>query len=344
MSIKLKPGQNLSRPLVSVVVIGRNEGERLRRCLQSVFEMDRGAFDMEVIYVDSGSIDGSVGLAQTMGAKTIVLHPERPSAALGRNAGWRAAAGSIVLFLDGDTILHPRFVEDSLAEFSDPEIAVVWGHRRELYPKRSIYIRTLDLDWVYAAGKTEYCGGDALFLRDVLARVNGFDETLIAGEEPELCRRIAALDYSILHVDRPMTGHDLAIHRWSQYWKRSTRAGHAFAEVSDRFRSTGQSFWAEESKRNRNRALVLVGLLLMGLLGSILSLSPWPLAAVLAFFCLLAMRSAWKARWKSKDVIALALYGIHSHLQQVPIYVGQLQYKLNRRRGKRAMLVEYKQL
>jgi len=343
MSTELKSVQNLNPPLISVVVIGRNEGERLRRCLQSVFDMDRGNFDIEVIYADSGSIDGSVALAQLMGARTIILHPERPSAALGRNAGWRAAGGSIVLFLDGDTILHPRFVADSLVEFSDREIAVVWGHRRELYPERSIYIRTLDLDWIYAAGKTPYCGGDALFLRDVLAQVNGFDETLIAGEEPELCRRIAALGYSILHVDRPMTGHDLAIHRWSQYWRRSTRAGHAFAEVSDRFKAIGQ-FWTEESKRNRNRALILVGLLLIGLLGSILLLSPWPLVAVLVFFALLAMRSAWKSRWKTKDVIALALYGIHSHLQQIPIYVGQLQYKLNRRRGKRAMLVEYKQL
>ena len=344
MTTDMNTAQISTAPLVSVVVIGRNEGERLRRCLQSVFEMDRCGFEVEVIYADSGSIDGSVELAQSMGARTIVLHPERPSAALGRNAGWRAAKGSIVLFLDGDTILHPRFVTDSLHEFSDPEIAVVWGHRRELYPDRSIYIRTLDLDWIYAPGRTPYCGGDALFLRDVLARVNGFDETLIAGEEPELCRRIAALGFAILHVDRPMTGHDLAIHRWAQYWKRSTRAGHAFAEVADRFRSTGQQFWTEESKANRNRAVALVGLLLLGLVGSIFWLSPWPLAAVLAFFTLLAIRSSWKVRWKTKDVLALALYGVHSHMQQVPIYIGQLQYKLNRRRGKRAMLVEYKQL
>jgi cellulose synthase/poly-beta-1,6-N-acetylglucosamine synthase-like glycosyltransferase len=305
--------------------------------------MEKSSFETEVIYVDSGSIDGSVELAQSMGARTITLQPERPSAALGRNAGWRVATGSVVLFLDGDTILHPRFVTDSLAEFSKSEIAVVWGHRRELYPERSIYIRTLDLDWIYAAGPTPYCGGDALFLRDVLAKVNGFDETLIAGEEPELCRRIAALGFTIMHVDRPMTGHDLAIYRWGQYWKRSTRAGHAFAEVSERFRSTKQSFWTEESKRNRNRALVLVGLSLIGLLGSILLRSLWPWLTVCAFFFVLAARSAWKARWKSKDIVALALYGIHSHLQQVPIYVGQLQYKLNRRRGKRALLVEYKQ-
>lgn len=335
--------RNEGRLLVSVVVIGRNEGERLRRCLTSVFAMDRPDFDAEVIYVDSGSVDGSTALAESMGARTIMLKPERPSAALGRNAGWRAATGDIVLFLDGDTVLHPRFVADSLKDFADPGIAVIWGHRRELYPERSIYIRFLDLDWIYAPGLTPYCGGDALFRREVLAKVDGFDETLIAGEEPELCRRIAALGHSILHVDRPMTGHDLAIHHWSQYWRRSTRAGHAFAEVSERFRGSDQSFWTEESRRNRNRALVLCGMAAAGLLGSIILRSVWPAAFVLAIFALLAFRSAWKARWKSKDAVALVSYGIHSHLQQIPIFVGQLHYWRNHRKGKRAMLVEYKQ-
>jgi glycosyltransferase involved in cell wall biosynthesis len=332
-----------SLPLVSVVVIGRNEGERLKRCLDSVFAMERVDFATEVIYVDSGSSDGSVSLAESMGARTITLHPERPSAALGRNAGWRAAKGTIVLFLDGDTVLHQRFVADSLQDFADQGTAVVWGHRRELYPERSIYIRTLDLDWIYAAGPTLYCGGDALFRREVLARVDGFDDTLIAGEEPELCRRIAALGYTIQHVDRPMTGHDLAIYRWRQYWKRSSRAGHAFAEVSERFRGTVQSFWTEESRRNRNRAIALMGLGVFGITFAAVFRSWWPMIAALLLFGLLALRSAWKARWKTKDLLALSAYGVHSHIQQIPIFFGQLQFWLNHRKGKRAMLVEYKQ-
>ena len=332
-----------TRPLFSVVVIGRNEGVRLRRCLESVSAMARPNFTTEVIYADSGSVDGSVALAEQMGAKTIALHPERPSAALGRNAGWRAATGSIILFLDGDTILHPNFVADSLSEFTVPKVAVVWGHRRELHPERSLYNRTLDLDWIYLPGPTLYCGGDALFRRDVLAATGGFDETLIAGEEPDLCRRIAALGFTILHVDRPMTGHDLAITRWQQYWKRSTRAGHAFAEVSERFQATEQAFWSDESRRNRNRALLLLGLFIAGLAGSVVFASLLPIGLFCLFFLALAVRSAWKARWKTKDKVALMLYGIHSHLQQIPIYIGQVQYKWNKRKGKRSMLLEYKQ-
>jgi cellulose synthase/poly-beta-1,6-N-acetylglucosamine synthase-like glycosyltransferase len=344
MSVELNAAQAADKQLlVSVVIIGRNEGERLRRCLQSVAATVRRGFEMEVIYVDSGSVDGSAALAESAGVRTVSLQPKRPSAALGRNAGWQVARGSIVLFLDGDTVLHPDYVADSLPEFSASEVAVVWGHRRELHPERSLYNRTLDLDWIYAAGTTAYCGGDALFRRSILTQTGGFDETLIAGEEPELCRRIGALGFTILHVDRPMTRHDLAITRWQQYWKRSTRAGHAFAEVSERFRETEQQFWTGESKRNRNRALVLLTLFVTGLAGSILLTSLLPALLVIIFLLVLASRSAWKARWKSNDHVALMLYGLHSHLQQIPIYFGQLQYKWNRKNGKRSMLLEYKE-
>jgi len=329
--------------LISVVVIGRNEGQRLRRCLESVFTMERQGFEIEVLYADSGSTDGSVQLATELGAEAIALRPERPTAAIGRNAGWRRARGSIVLFLDGDTILHPRFVADSLAEFADREVAVVWGHRRELYPERSLYVRFLDLDWIYLPGPVPYCGGDALFRRAVLEETGGFNETLIAGEEPELCERIGALGYSILHVDHPMTGHDLAITCWAQYWKRATRAGHAFAEVSARSQASGGSFWVAEAKANRNRALILLGLVLAAGAAALVLASVLPVLALLLFFAALALRSAWKVRWKTNDAVALLLYGVNSHVQQIPIYIGQLQYRWNRRKGKRAMLFEYKQ-
>jgi glycosyltransferase involved in cell wall biosynthesis len=328
--------------LVSVVVIGRNEGERLLHCLRSVFAMTRPNFALEVIYVDSGSTDGSIALAKAEGAQTIALTPERPSAALGRNAGWQAARGSIILFLDGDTVLHPEFVASSLPEFSGPSLAAVWGHRRELHPERSIFNRTLDLDWIYAPGVTPYCGGDALFRRSVLAQTNGFDPTLIAGEEPELCRRIVALGFYILHVDRPMTRHDLAITRWSQYWKRCTRAGHAFAEVSERFRNTEQPFWSGEAARNRNRSLAITLGLIAAIAGAIFLKSLLPLAAYCFVFALICIRSTWKAAWKTDDRIVLLMYGVHSHIQQIPIYFGQLQYKWSRWRGERLILFEYK--
>ncbi len=329
-------------PLLSVVVIGRNEGERLRRCFFSLAALPAEIAPFETLYVDSGSSDGSVATAEASGAKVFTLHPRRPTAALGRNAGWRAASGDFVLFLDGDTELVPGFLPASLARMADPELAVVWGHRREAHPENSLYNRVLDLDWIYPAGPAEFCGGDALFRRSALLETGGFDETLIAGEEPELCRRIRAGGGRILHIDEPMTTHDLQITRFAQYWRRAKRAGHAYAEVSARFADTSERFWSEDAKRNRRHAAVLLfgSVAMFSLSVSLRSLLPVVLWSLL--LALLTARTAWRARWKSRDAVTLLLYGVHSHLQQIPIFAGQLEYFLSRRRGQRRGLVEYR--
>ncbi len=324
----------LNTPALSVVVIGRNEGARLERCLRSIAQADRPG-EVETIYVDSASVDGSPARAASMGAKVITVHPSRPTAALGRNAGWRAASAEFVLFLDGDTVLDRRFVMEALRHFDD-KTAIVWGHRREIDTARSLYNRTLDLDWIYPPGITEFCGGDALVRRTVLEKVGGFDETLIAGEEPEMCRRIRSLGWQICHIDAPMTGHDLAMTKWSQYWKRATRAGYAYAEVSRRFRGSGLPFWEEDARRNRNRALILIGLCLIGLTGF------WQFAVVAGLLGALVLRTASKTRWKSSSFSTRLLYGIHSHLQQIPIFMGQLQFWNDRREGRVRGLIEYK--
>ncbi len=328
--------------MLSVVVIGRNEGLRLGRCLASLAAMVDPGCAVEAIYVDSGSSDDSVAIAEHAGAKVIALSQAKTTAAMGRNTGWRMAGGETILFLDGDTVLAPRFVADSLSEFDDPEVAVVWGHRREIHPERSIYNRVLDLDWMYAPGPSPFCGGDALFRKAALDAVGGFDDSLIAGEEPELCRRISGLGLTILHVDRAMTGHDLAITRFSQYWRRATRAGYAFAEVSQRFAATGDPFWSAEAAHNRRRALQLIWFSVAGILFTLMLGNVWPLLFFGAAVAGLAARTAWKARWKSRSAVTLLLYGLHSHLQQIPIYVGQLRYRGNERQGRAASLVEYK--
>jgi glycosyltransferase involved in cell wall biosynthesis len=328
---------------LSVVVIGRNEGERLSRCIRSIQTM-KFAGRVELIYVDSASTDGSALVADSMGARVISVLPLRPTAALGRNAGWKSASAPIVLFLDGDTLLHEQFVADSLSAFSDPSVAIVWGHRREINTGASLYNRVLDLDWIYAPGFVEFCGGDALVRRDVLQRVSGFDENLIAGEEPEMCRRIRALGYKILHIDRPMTGHDLAMTKWRQYWRRATRAGYAYAEVSARFRNTDLPFWGEEVEKNRRRFLVLLSIPIIGLALSILFWSMLPGFVALGGLLLLVLRTAWKAGWKSSSWPTRFLYGIHSHFQQIPIFAGQLQYAKDRKQGRSRGLIEYKNL
>jgi glycosyltransferase involved in cell wall biosynthesis len=327
-------------PLISVVVIGRNEGELLVNCLKSVDRVRRDGFRIELIYVDTNSSDGSPEQARSQGARVIEINPERPSAAIGRNTGWRASRGEFVLFLDGDTTLEPGFIRRALDAIEEPQVAVVWGHRRERSPGQSVYVRALDLDWIYPPGESEFCGGDALMRRDALLHVNGFDDTLIAGEEPELCRRLRACDYRILHIDAPMTEHDLGINSFSAYWRRAIRAGHAYAEVAHRYRDSADPLWRDESRRNLFRgAFLLVTPLLFALA---LAMSPSlaiGLGIVAAGFL---ARSAYRCKWKSNDRTTRWIYAAHSLVQQVPIMFGQIAWHLNRWKGQRQRLIEYK--
>src|SRR6476660_3526039 len=73
------------QPDVAVVAIGRNEGERLQRCLESVRPQCE-----TIVYVDSGSDDGSVDLARGLGVEVVELDMSIPfTAARARNEGLR---------------------------------------------------------------------------------------------------------------------------------------------------------------------------------------------------------------------------------------------------------------
>jgi glycosyltransferase involved in cell wall biosynthesis len=334
--------QSIEGPVLSIVVIGRNEGQRLTRCLESVRLVRGSEGKLDVIYVDSASNDGSPQVARDLGAHVIVLREGKRTAARGRNAGWQRALNPYVLFLDGDTVVHPDFPETALNILeADPAVAAVWGHRRELRPEHSIYNRVLDLDWIYRPGVSDFCGGDVVMRRAALAEVEGYDAELIAGEEPELCRRLRARGYRILHIDSAMTGHDLNIMRFGQYWRRAIRAGYAYAEIAERFRGSPDPSWSQESKKNILSAIFWMAWLSMGL-PILLLWSPWVLGWLVPPL-LLTARTAWKARWKAPGQwVLLWLYGIHSHLQHIPILFGQAGYSWDRHSGKQSSIIEYK--
>lgn len=328
--------------MLSVVVIGRNEGERLVRCFESIAAMEPPGGPVEVIYVDSASTDRSVERAGQFGARVIRVDPERPCAAVGRNAGWRAARAAIVLFLDGDTILAPDFVACASRQFDDASVAVVFGDRREIDTDNSIYNRVLDLDWIAPPGPDTFCGGDALIRRDVLEQVSGYDEHLIAGEDAELSARIRARGYKIVRLNRPMTGHDLAIRRFSQYWRRSVRTGYAYAEISQRFRGSNSPVWNHEVRHNRINGAIMVAIVAGSPIISLATRSLLPIAAGIGVIVALAVRTAIRSRWKCADLKTRLLYGLHSHLGQIPILLGQLKYHSNRLYGRSGELIEYK--
>lgn len=224
---------------LGVVVIGRNEGERLVRCLDSIA---RDAA-MSVVYVDSGSSDDSVAAARARGAHVVELDAAQPfTAARGRNAGFAALHAAqpdlaFVQFVDGDCELAAGWLGVATRFLvAHPDVAVVFGRRRERHPDASPWNRCADVEWDGVPGETDACGGDAMLRASALEAVGGYDPTLIAGEEPELCHRIRRAGSRVVRLDAEMTLHDAALLRFGQWWRRQARSGHAYAETTWRHR------------------------------------------------------------------------------------------------------------
>ncbi len=224
--------ENLVRNHVGVVVIGRNEGERLRVCLESVIGHVR-----RVVYVDSGSTDDSVTMAKSMGALVVELSSDTGfTAARARNAGWRHLRDSdpeveFVQFVDGDCELVDGWIELAVRCLRERrELSVVCGRRKERFPEKSVFNAICDVEWNTRVGETAACGGDSMMRMTALEAVSGFRASLIAGEEPELCLRLRRAGWKVYRLDADMTLHDAAMYHVHQWWKRSQRAGYAYAE------------------------------------------------------------------------------------------------------------------
>jgi hypothetical protein len=325
---------------LGVVAIGRNEGDRLRACLESV--VGRG---WPVVYVDSGSTDGSIELARGLGAEVVELDLSIPfTAARARNAGLdrllAAAPGlQFVQFVDGDCEVDGAWPGRALASMgSRADVAVVCGRRRERYPEASVYNRLADLEWDTPVGEARACGGDALMRVAALREVGGYDPTLIAGEEPDLCVRLRLRGWKVLRIDAEMTRHDLAMTRFGQWWRRAVRGGHAYAEGAARHGAPPERHWVRETRSNWFWGLAVpVGALALAWPTRGASLMGW-----LAGYGMVAWRAARAGRARGWPAGDAQLYGLFCALAKAPMALGQLRYVVGRLRGRRQGLIEYK--
>ena len=218
--------------LIGAVVIGRNEGQRLITCLDSLL----GKVDV-IVYVDSGSTDSSLQEAQTRDIKAIALDLSIPfTAARARNVGARNLINQYpnlkyIQFVDGDCEMESDwFHQAELFLNQNKNYATICGRLHERFPKSSIYNQLMDIEWDTPIGDVQACGGITMVRVSSFNQVCGFRDDMIAGEEPEMCFRMREQGWKIYRLDTDMAKHDAAMTKASQWWKRSKRAGYAYAE------------------------------------------------------------------------------------------------------------------
>ncbi|KRQ97104.1 glycosyltransferase family 2 protein [Bradyrhizobium valentinum] len=320
---------------IGIVAIGRNEGQRLIECLASVKSATNN-----IVYVDSGSTDGSIAAAEEIGALVVKLDLTQPfTAARARNEGFAALKAdrpnvSFVQFIDGDCIMAHDWLNKALTFVEQrKDVAVVCGRLRERYPTASVYNQFLDLEWSAPIGEAISCGGIALMRVQAFEAVRGFHSRLIAGEEPELCVRLRKIGWKIWRLDEEMAQHDAAMSRFDQWWVRCVRGGHAHAEVSRIHKGSQFQISAREIASTAfwgGLAPVLIGF------GTLVH--PLALCGAIIYpiqVCRIAIRRGVNSSnsW---------LYAVFLTVAKFAQMQGLLQFYWRRWRGNTSQLIEYK--
>lgn len=215
-------------PAVSVVVVTRNEADRIRDCLESVLAAVTPVGVTEVIVVDSNSTDETVDIAREFPVTVLrITDSERTGPSAGRHVGFERASGEYVLFVDGDMHLNSGWVQDALDRLArDSALAGVDGH----------------LDDEGAAGTVapvEYLRGVALYDAAALSAVGGFDPQLSALEDVDLGLRLRHAGYRLERLPAVVSTHptETGIGERMRRWRR----GYYFANGEVLRKSLGES-------------------------------------------------------------------------------------------------------
>lgn len=328
---------------LGVVAIGRNEGNRLIRCLESL--QTHLPHTVPIVYVDSGSTDNSVDEAKQRHICVVNLDMSVPfTGARARNAGFTRLMAThphlqYVQFIDGDCELLAGWMEQAVDTLrSNPALAVVFGQLQERFPKASAYNHLAQLEWTVPVGEAKTCGGIALIRAIALKKVGGYNPKLICGEEPELCIRLRRQDWKIRCIATAMAIHDIDMYRFSQWWTRSTRNGWAIAQGADMYGNTPERYRVKEhiSGWLWGAALPAGALLTTGISRGM------TLLALMAIY-LLQLFKIYRYRQRRGDHASDAfIYALFCVISKVPQAIGQGKYWRHKWQNKPAQLIEYK--
>ncbi len=335
---------------IGIIIIGRNEGQRLTTCLESVrnTQLQEGATAIriaDVIYVDSNSTDDSVETARSLGAQVVELDPAIPfTAARARNAGAEALLRAhpeveLLQFLDGDTELHPRWLPHAAGYLShNKHVAVVCGRRRERFPEASIYNLLADMEWDTAIGQAQEFGGDAMIRATVFIHLAGYTASFIAGEEPEFAARLRKAGHSIVRLNHEMTLHDMAMTRFRQWWKRNFRYGHALAHLAHTHGGAPLYFYRQAWRST----IMWAAAIPLAILALALVLSWWALVLIPLAYCYLWVRVIRYRLKRGDDRTSAFTYAGFTVIAKFPQFFGLMHFYKNLLARKPSRIIEYK--
>lgn len=325
---------------VGLVAIGRNEGKRLEQCLRSAL----GTVE-QIVYVDSGSTDGSVSMARSIGTTVISLDLSIPfTAGRARNAGLEhllelSPEIEFVQFVDGDCEIISGWLDAATAVLNtNANFVAVCGWVKERYPEWSIYNRICSVEWCLGeVGLIPSFAGNVMIRVAPFVAVGGFNSSIIAGEEGELSFRLRQQGGQILRIDQECVWHDSDMKYFSQWWQRAKRCGYAYTQVSHLYRSTSEGLFRREIRRTWLWGVIfpLCFLILVPVTSglSLLGLLRYPLVV------LKVATETQKQGFRWNESL---LWGLSCALSIFPEFLGSLKFLVTHWRGKPHMIIEHK--
>ena len=180
--------------MISFIVIGRNEGWKLTKCLESIYKaISVNNLQAEVIYVDSQSKDDSITRAKKFDKIRIFqLLEKKVNAAKARNVGAKEATGKYLFFLDGDMELFPEFLTHAFSTKETLVHPLVGGRLEHHYynEKWALLDKKIFLTHKNPVFKP-IAGGTFIIEKTLWDSVDGMDNRFVVSEDPELGLRLA---------------------------------------------------------------------------------------------------------------------------------------------------------
>ncbi|MGB2985785.1 MAG: glycosyltransferase [Phycisphaerae bacterium] len=235
----------MSTDFVSLVVPGRNCAGTIRQCLDAVTPLLERTRLREIIFVDDGSTDDTAKIVAEFPVTYVTGDGKGPGAA--RNVGWRAARHPLVWFVDSDCVAEPDALDRLLPHLDDPKVGGVSGSYGIMNPESLlaclIHEEIIERHRAMPQRVDFLATFNVIYRREILERLDGFDERFLKGQDAELSFRVMAAGYElgfdfdsrVKHYHSSRWRGYLRTQRDQGYWRVWLHLSHSGHAVSDSY-------------------------------------------------------------------------------------------------------------